>query len=114
MLTDPGDLVFDPFAGSCVTGAVAERTNRKWVCCELSEEYLQGAAARFLTSVTAPAKARSVSYEIASPCSITVDEEKIRLVADGGKKRSLEKDPDDPRAEAGLKDASPTAEEALA
>ena len=25
MLTDPGDFVFDPFAGSCVTGEVAER-----------------------------------------------------------------------------------------
>ena len=25
MLTDPGDLVIDPFAGSCVTGEVAER-----------------------------------------------------------------------------------------
>lgn len=28
MLTDRGDLVLDPFAGSCVTGEVAERLAR--------------------------------------------------------------------------------------
>ena len=32
MLTKPNDLVIDPFAGSCVTGAVAERLKRNWVC----------------------------------------------------------------------------------
>lgn len=47
MLTDHGDLVLDPFAGSCVTGAVAERLGRKWVCSELVEEYLLGARGRF-------------------------------------------------------------------
>jgi len=40
MLTDTGDLVLDPFAGSCVTGEVAERLGRRWVCVELLEEYL--------------------------------------------------------------------------
>jgi len=49
MLTDPGDLVVDPFAGSCVTGEVAERLERKWICGELQEEYLKGAIARFHT-----------------------------------------------------------------
>jgi site-specific DNA-methyltransferase (cytosine-N4-specific) len=43
MLTDPGDLVIDPFAGSCVTGEVAERLGRRWVCCEVLGEYAQGA-----------------------------------------------------------------------
>lgn len=47
MLTDPGDMVVDPFAGSCVTGEVAERLNRQWVCCELVKEYLLGAKGRF-------------------------------------------------------------------
>ncbi|MCC6887238.1 MAG: hypothetical protein IT536_01665 [Hyphomicrobiales bacterium] len=40
LLTESGDLVFDPFAGSCVT---AEATGRQWVCLEISEEYVQGA-----------------------------------------------------------------------
>jgi site-specific DNA-methyltransferase (cytosine-N4-specific) len=47
MLTDPGELIFDPFAGSCVTGEVAERLKRKWICCDNVQEYLAGALARF-------------------------------------------------------------------
>ena len=47
MLTDEGDLVMDPFAGSCVTGEVCERLHRRWICVEILEEYLQGAIARF-------------------------------------------------------------------
>ncbi|HOE19289.1 MAG TPA: site-specific DNA-methyltransferase [Syntrophorhabdaceae bacterium] len=47
MLTDEGDNVFDPFAGSCVTGEVAERLQRRWICCEIVHEYLEGAVARF-------------------------------------------------------------------
>lgn len=47
MLTDKGDMVFDPFGGSCVTGEVAERLKRKWVCSEMSQDYLTGALGRF-------------------------------------------------------------------
>lgn len=47
MLTDPGDLVMDPFAGSCITGEVAERLGRSWICCELREDYVTGALGRF-------------------------------------------------------------------
>ena len=31
MLTDEGDTVFDPFAGSCTSGYVAEKNNRNWM-----------------------------------------------------------------------------------
>lgn len=48
MLTDPGDVVLDPFAGSCITGEVAERLGRKWICAELVKEYLDGAVGRFI------------------------------------------------------------------
>jgi site-specific DNA-methyltransferase (cytosine-N4-specific) len=47
MLTDPQDFVLDPFAGSCVTGEVAERLGRNWACCDLMEDYLHGALGRF-------------------------------------------------------------------
>lgn len=47
MLTDQGDLVVDPFAGSCATGEVAERLGRKWICCELLDDYVNGALGRF-------------------------------------------------------------------
>ncbi len=46
-LTDPGDLVIDPFAGSNVTGAVAERLGRSWLAVELVEEYVKGSMFRF-------------------------------------------------------------------
>lgn len=48
MLTDPNDLIVDPFAGSCVTGEVAERLNRRWLCVELREDYVEGAKGRFI------------------------------------------------------------------
>jgi site-specific DNA-methyltransferase (cytosine-N4-specific) len=46
-LTDPGDLVVDPFAGSNVTGEVAEGLERYWLAFELVEEYLEGSKFRF-------------------------------------------------------------------
>ncbi len=46
-LTDRGDLVLDPFAGSCTTGAVAEALERKWICIDTDEEYLKGGIGRF-------------------------------------------------------------------
>jgi len=39
--------VIDPFGGSCVTGEAAELLDRKWMCCELVDEYLAGAIHRF-------------------------------------------------------------------
>jgi len=47
LLTDPGDVVIDPFGGSCVTGEVAERLSRKWTCIDLVEDYVKGAIGRF-------------------------------------------------------------------
>lgn len=47
MLTDQGDLVVDPFAGSNVTGEVCERLNRKWIAVEIGEDYLKGSQFRF-------------------------------------------------------------------
>jgi len=47
MLTDPGDLVVDPFAGSNVTGQVAESLERRWLAIEIDRDYLEGSAVRF-------------------------------------------------------------------
>lgn len=86
-LTDPSDMVLDPFGGSCVTGAVAEALGRRWVCCEMSEEYLNGALSRFSPSPASLIKDRPASYEIAPPCAVPVDESDVPLFADGGAKR---------------------------
>jgi len=47
-LTTPGDLVLDPFGGSCTTGKSAENLKRKWLCIEVNKDYLRGAQGRFL------------------------------------------------------------------
>lgn len=54
LLSDPGDLVVDLFAGSCATGEAAERTLRRWICCELEEDYLKGAVGRFQGALQMP------------------------------------------------------------
>lgn len=46
-LTDPGDIVFDCFAGSNATGEAAEGQGRYWIATDLSEEYLQASRYRF-------------------------------------------------------------------
>lgn len=46
-LTKPGQLVVDPFAGSNVTGFVAEGLERQWLSVEINEEYVKGSRLRF-------------------------------------------------------------------
>jgi site-specific DNA-methyltransferase (cytosine-N4-specific) len=46
-LTEPGQLVLDPFAGSNTTGAVAEGLGRKWLSIELNADYVAGSKLRF-------------------------------------------------------------------
>jgi site-specific DNA-methyltransferase (cytosine-N4-specific) len=47
LLTDEGDLVLDPFAGSNTTGAVAEKLQRRWIAIENVEAYLEASKFRF-------------------------------------------------------------------
>jgi site-specific DNA-methyltransferase (cytosine-N4-specific) len=54
-LTDPGQLVVDPFAGSNVTGCEAEKLGRQWLGIELNADYVAGSRLRFeAPEVTAP------------------------------------------------------------
>ncbi|MDG4604897.1 MAG: site-specific DNA-methyltransferase [Candidatus Contendobacter sp.] len=48
MLTDPGDLVVDIFAGSNTTGYVAENETRRWCSFELDLDYVAASVFRFL------------------------------------------------------------------
>ncbi len=48
LTTQEGDVVLDPFAGSNITGEVAESLGRKWLAGELSQEYLDGSRFRFI------------------------------------------------------------------
>lgn len=47
LVTDEGDLVVDPFAGSNTTGAVAERLDLRWIAIESHEPYLEASKLRF-------------------------------------------------------------------
>jgi site-specific DNA-methyltransferase (adenine-specific) len=44
--SNPGNVVLDPFAGSGTTLAVAKKLERRWIGCELSEEYVRAATER--------------------------------------------------------------------
>lgn len=89
MLTDVDDFVFDPFAGSCVTGEVCESLQRKWTCCETVAEYIEGAKARFMDVESSNGANDPGYYKIFSSSSLwdgDIDELNP-LPEDGGKKR---------------------------
>jgi len=95
MLTDPGDLVMDPFAGSCVTGEVAERLDREWVCVDTVEPYLRGAKGRFGERPGTPKskssrKDASAYYRIPHPGLLWKrrSDKEEPLPKDGGRHRS--------------------------
>lgn len=96
MLTDKGDMVYDPFGGSCVTGEVAERLKRKWVCSELLQDYLTGALGRFQQDTTAAEQQakllrdedeESNYYRLPHPGILWNGEHGDILPEDGGKRR---------------------------
>jgi site-specific DNA-methyltransferase (cytosine-N4-specific) len=93
MLTDPGDLVVDPFAGSCVTGEVAERLKRRWLCIDLIEDYLKGGLARFRkTEIPAYLQSKKNSngifYKTYHPSALWNGNDPDPLPTDGGRTRS--------------------------
>lgn len=47
LLTEPGDVVVDPFAGSNTSGAVAEDLGRRWLSFELDRNYVTSSRLRF-------------------------------------------------------------------
>lgn len=90
MLTDPGDAVFDPFGGSCITGEISDRLGRRWTCSELVEEYLEGALGRF---ICAPAFERPGPkdaygyYRVPPPGLLWNGPDPVPLADDGGRTR---------------------------
>jgi DNA methylase len=91
MLTDPGDSIIDPFAGSCITGEVAERLNRIWICVELLEDYVEGAKGRFTVDEKAAQANGNTEkfYRLARPGLLWNGNTDERLSQDGGKTRPV-------------------------
>lgn len=47
LCTEPGDIVLDPFAGSNMTGRIAETLQRRWLAFEIDEDYIKSSKLRF-------------------------------------------------------------------
>ena len=129
MLTERGDLVVDPFAGSCVTGEVCERTGRRWTCIELVRDYCEAALGRFVRDPQETAKPvtdpddPSNYYRVPRPGILWNGDAGPELPRDGGRKRFLKSrdasaaNPQDTQADSGGREetafaaaASPTSE----
>ena len=101
MLTDKGDVVIDPFGGSCMTGEVCERLERKWTCIELLREYCVAAEGRFIRPPEASAKPyvnpddNKNYYRVPRPGILWNGEDGDPLPANGGKARP-QKTPKEP------------------
>jgi site-specific DNA-methyltransferase (cytosine-N4-specific) len=96
MLTDVGDMVYDPFAGSCIVGAVSERLRRKWVCSEMEHQYTLGALGRFdVNGSVEPENSPNISYKINHPACLWDVNDNSPLAADGGLTRKIT--PHDPK-----------------
>ncbi|HEY1861431.1 MAG TPA: site-specific DNA-methyltransferase [Gemmataceae bacterium] len=60
-LTEPGQLVFDPFAGSNITGQVAEALGRSWISSELNADYVEGSRLRFPNAAASSGRTDSLA-----------------------------------------------------
>ncbi len=63
-LTDPGDLVLDPFAGSNTTGFCAERFKRQWLAIDTQADYASNSMLRF-TDASVLAQQRPLTHSTA-------------------------------------------------
>ena len=74
MLTEPGDIVVDIFAGSNTTGQVAETEKRRWLAFELSREYVGASAFRFLNKQNTHAEMREIFDRIEAAETVDLSE----------------------------------------
>lgn len=73
-LSEPGDVVADPFAGSFTTPAEAERLGRRWLATDTMAEYVLGGSTRFT---------QAAGYNLWLPRSMATvaDRQALRLAA---------------------------------
>ena len=93
-LTDVGDTVIDPFAGSCVTGEVAERLGRNWICVDVdhNDMYLKGARGRFVERAVRPSGHSTRGHYVITRPGLLWDDDlagEVPLPGDGGAKRPV-------------------------
>ncbi len=74
LLTDPGDLVVDIFAGSNTTGYVAERLGRHWRSFEERLDYVAASVFRLLPAELAEGQVKEAHDEILKGKTIQIDD----------------------------------------
>lgn len=78
MLTEPGDLVLDIFAGSNTTGQAAQAEHRRWLAFELSREYVGSSAFRFLEKQVTHQEMRDIFQRIQASQSVDLSDYAIQ------------------------------------
>ena len=74
--TNPGDLVFDPCAGSATTAIAAINTGRRWLCCEMYEDYYVAAKERIMSSYDTEKEEIQVTKDFLKQFGYEVDVQK--------------------------------------
>ena len=87
LCTDENDMIVDPFAGSCATGEVAEKLNRRWCCCDTVEDYVKGAVGRFKSDSVSQMESCEIPYYIYRPGYLWDSIPKDTLDSKGGRNR---------------------------
>jgi DNA modification methylase len=84
MLTEPGDVVLDIFAGSNTTGQVAEAEGRPWLSFELSRDYVATSAFRFLSGDNTRQEMRELYERVEGGQTVTLSDYQTqrRLMSD--------------------------------
>lgn len=62
-LTDRGDWILDPFAGSNTTGYAAARLGRRWIAIDAKEEYVEQSKIRFEDPALKTSTEQSYEYQ---------------------------------------------------
>jgi site-specific DNA-methyltransferase (cytosine-N4-specific) len=75
MLTNPGDLVVDIFAGSNTTGMVAEAEGRRWLAFELKREYVAASVLRFIPKGLPVARMKDLYASVLRSEPVSIEEE---------------------------------------
>ena len=63
-MTEPGALVFDPFAGVASAGVAAAIHDRRFVGCEINSDYVKTGKQRLVDALAGTAKYRPHDKEI--------------------------------------------------
>lgn len=75
MLTNPGDLVVDIFAGSNTTGMVAEAEGRRWLAFEQNRDYVAASVLRFAPNGLPVARMKQLYGAVLRGDPVSIEEE---------------------------------------